>query len=123
MIDLNVNGVRHSVDVASDTPLLWVLREQLSSGTKFGCSIAQCSACTIPSEQTADCVPASRQFAAAAVSKSEPSRARPAAVASVTAWIEYRFPVRLLLQSGQLMSAAALPSEQSHPGRRVSTPP
>ena len=48
MIEFSVNGVRQSVDVEPDTPLLWVIREQLGlTGTKFGCGIAQCGACTI----------------------------------------------------------------------------
>src|ERR1700722_20345268 len=47
-IDLTVNGVRHSVDVAPETPLLWVIRDQLAlTGTKFSCGIAQCGACTL----------------------------------------------------------------------------
>jgi isoquinoline 1-oxidoreductase alpha subunit len=47
-IDLTVNGVRHSVEVAPETPLLWVIREQLGlTGTKFSCGIAQCGACTL----------------------------------------------------------------------------
>jgi len=48
MLNLNVNGVTHSVDVEPDMPLLWVIREQLGlTGTKFGCGIAQCGACTV----------------------------------------------------------------------------
>ena len=48
MIQLTVNGVQQSVDAAPDTPLLWVLRENLSlTGTKFGCGISQCGACTV----------------------------------------------------------------------------
>src|SRR5215813_6630333 len=47
-VDLTVNGVRHSVDVAPETPLLWVVRDQLGlTGTKFSCGIAQCGACTL----------------------------------------------------------------------------
>jgi len=47
-LDLTVNGVRHSVDVTPDTPLLWVIRDQLRlTGTKFSCGIAQCGACTV----------------------------------------------------------------------------
>ena len=45
---ITVNGTRHSVDVDDDTPLLWVLRDNLQlTGTKFGCGIAQCGACTV----------------------------------------------------------------------------
>ena len=48
MIDLTVNGKRHRVDVDADTPLLWVLRENLGlTGTKFGCGMALCGACTV----------------------------------------------------------------------------
>jgi len=48
MIKLLVNGERHQVDVEPDTPLLWVLRDELGlTGTKFGCGIAQCGACTV----------------------------------------------------------------------------
>ena len=48
MYNITVNGVQQSVDVAPDTPLLWVLRENLNlTGTKFGCGIAQCGACTV----------------------------------------------------------------------------
>ena len=48
MIPITVNGKKHQVDVDSDTPLLWALRENLGlTGTKFGCGIAQCGACTV----------------------------------------------------------------------------
>ena len=48
MAELNVNGRTHTVDVEPDTPLLWVIREQLGlTGTKYGCGIAQCGACTV----------------------------------------------------------------------------
>ncbi len=48
MVNINVNGTPHQLDVEDDTPLLWVLREELGlTGTKFGCGIAQCGACTV----------------------------------------------------------------------------
>ena len=48
MAILNVNGVKHAVDAPGDTPLLWIIREYLRlTGTKFGCGIAQCGACTV----------------------------------------------------------------------------
>ncbi|MEX0601465.1 MAG: (2Fe-2S)-binding protein, partial [Rhodothermales bacterium] len=51
---LNVNGTRHQVDVEPDTPILWVLREHLHlAGTKFGCGMAQCGACTVHLDGTA----------------------------------------------------------------------
>ena len=59
MISLNVNGKTHEVDSAPDTPLLWVLREKLKlTGTKYGCGIAQCGACTVhvDGEPTRACV-------------------------------------------------------------------
>ena len=59
MASLNVNGRQHEVDVETDTPLLWVLREQLGlTGTKYGCGIAQCGACTvhIDAEPVRSCV-------------------------------------------------------------------
>jgi isoquinoline 1-oxidoreductase alpha subunit len=54
VITLNVNGVSHSVDAPPDTPLLWVLRDKLNlTGTKFGCGIAACGACTVHVDGTA----------------------------------------------------------------------
>ena len=48
MLSLNINGVDHNVDVEPEMPLLWVIREQIGlTGTKFGCGIAQCGACTV----------------------------------------------------------------------------
>ena len=48
MVNINVNGTSHEIDVEEDTPLLWVLREEIGlTGTKFGCGIAQCGACTV----------------------------------------------------------------------------
>ena len=63
-IDLTVNGVRHSVDVAPETPLLWVIRDQLAlTGTKFSCGIAQCgpARCTLTADRFAPAAFRSRQ--------------------------------------------------------------
>jgi isoquinoline 1-oxidoreductase alpha subunit len=54
MISLNINGKVHQIDADPDTPLLWVLREQVGlTGTKYGCGIAQCGACTVHIDGTA----------------------------------------------------------------------
>ena len=109
-LDLTVNGVRHSVDVAPDTPLLWVIREQLKlTGTKFSCGIAQCGACTVHVNGVAmrSCsVPVS-----AAVGKPvttieglSPDGKHPVQVA----WQELDVPQCGYCQSGMIMSVAAL---------------
>lgn len=111
MIDLNVNGVRHSVDVASDTPLLWVLREQLNlTGTKFGCGIAQCGACTVHlnGQPVRSCVTPVAAAAGAEVRTIEGLAENGRLHPLQAAWIEYQVPQCGYCQSGQLMSAAAL---------------
>lgn len=107
---LTVNGASHTVDVAADTPLLWVVRDSLGlTGTKFGCGIAQCGACTmhIDGVATRTCV-----FpVAGAVGKKittieglSPASDHPVQ----RAWREIDVPQCGYCQSGQLMAAAAL---------------
>lgn len=107
---LTVNGASHTVDVAADTPLLWVVRDSLGlTGTKFGCGIAQCGACTmhIDGVATRTCV-----FpVAGAVGKNittieglSPASDHPVQ----RAWREIDVPQCGYCQSGQLMAAAAL---------------
>jgi aerobic-type carbon monoxide dehydrogenase small subunit (CoxS/CutS family) len=109
-IDLSVNGVKHSVDVAPDTPLLWVIRDTLKlTGTKFSCGIAQCGACTlhIDGRPTRSCsVPVT-----AAVGKQvttieglSPDGTHPVQ----QAWIELDVPQCGYCQSGMIMSVVAL---------------
>jgi isoquinoline 1-oxidoreductase alpha subunit len=116
-LDLTVNGVRHSVDVAPDTPLLWVIREQLKlTGTKFSCGIAQCGACTVHVNGVAmrSCsVPVS-----AAVGKPvttieglSPDGKHPVQVA----WQELDVPQCGYCQSGMIMSVAALLKRNPNP--------
>jgi len=116
-MDLTVNGVRHSVDVAPETPLLWVIRDQLRmTGTKFSCGIAQCGACTVHINDQAvrSCsVPVS-----AAVGKTvttieglSPDGTHPVQLA----WIELDVPQCGYCQSGMIMSVAALLKRRPNP--------
>jgi aerobic-type carbon monoxide dehydrogenase small subunit (CoxS/CutS family) len=80
MINLSVNGKQHSVDVDAATPLLWAIREQLGlTGTKYGCGVAQCGACTvlINGQPQRSCV-----YPVSAVGKQKVERCRNAAIAN-----------------------------------------
>lgn len=114
---LNVNGSDVTVDVDGDTPLLWVLRDDLRlTGTKFGCGIAACGACTI----MVDGVPQrSCQLAvedAGGVEIVTIEAVQSAEMTALqTAWVEHQVPQCGYCQSGQLMSAAALLAETPKP--------
>jgi isoquinoline 1-oxidoreductase alpha subunit len=109
--DLQVNGQRHTVDVAADTPLLWVLRETLGlTGTKFGCGVAQCGACTVHVNGVATraCVtPVSSIPTVARVTTIE-GLSVSGTHALQQAWIAEDVPQCGYCQAGQIMSAAAL---------------
>ena len=108
--DFTVNGGRRSVDVAADTPLLWVLRDNLGlTGTKFGCGIAQCGACTVHVDgvPTRSCVIPVSTVAGKRVTTIEGlSRDRSHPVQR--AWIAEDVPQCGYCQSGQIMAAVAL---------------
>jgi isoquinoline 1-oxidoreductase alpha subunit len=110
MIQLNINGRSQQVDVEPETPLLWVLREQVGlTGTKYGCGVAQCGACTVhlDGEPVRSCsLPAS-----AAVGKRVVTIEGLSANSShpvQKAWVELDVPQCGYCQSGQIMAAAAL---------------
>jgi aerobic-type carbon monoxide dehydrogenase small subunit (CoxS/CutS family) len=109
-LDLTVNGARHSVDVAPDTPLLWVIREQLKlTGTKFSCGVAQCGACTVHIDGRAvrSCsVPVSAAVgkAVTTIEGLSPDGTHPVQAA----WIELDVPQCGYCQSGMIMSVVAL---------------
>jgi isoquinoline 1-oxidoreductase alpha subunit len=109
-IDFTVNGRRQSVDVAPDTPLLWVLRDNLGlNGTKFGCGIALCGACTVHLDgaPTRSCVIPISAVAGKRVTTIEGlSRDRSHPVQQ--AWIAEDVPQCGYCQSGQIMAAVAL---------------
>ena len=114
-----VNGERQTVDVDPTKPLLWVLREQLAlTGTKFGCGIAQCGACTVHIDGVAmrSCVtPVSdvdgRQVTTIEGLSSESGELHPLQ----QAWIDHQVPQCGYCQSGQLMSATALLADNPNP--------
>ena len=109
-IELNVNGKVHTVEVPDDKPLLWVLREDVGlTGTKFGCGIAQCGACTvsIDGNPTRSCILPVSMAAGRAITTIEGAES-PAAVAVRSAWRELDVVQCGYCQSGQMMSAAAL---------------
>ena len=116
-MDLTVNGVRHSVDVAPETPLLWVIRDTLKmTGTKFSCGIAQCGACTVHINGVAmrSCsVPVS---AAAGKDVTSIEGLSPDGTHPVQqAWIELDVPQCGYCQSGMIMSVVALLKRHPNP--------
>jgi isoquinoline 1-oxidoreductase subunit alpha len=109
--DINVNGVKHSVDVDKDTPLLWVLRDVLGfTGTKFGCGIALCGACTVHVDGVPRraCITRIDSIGSAQIRTIESLHTSPIGQALQKAWLDKEVVQCGYCQSGQLMSAAAL---------------
>jgi len=116
-ITLKINGREEQVDAAPGTPLLWVLRDHLKlTGTKFGCGVAQCGACTvhIDGKPTRSCVLPHESLDGAAVTTIE-GLSGSAADAVRNVWIEDDVPQCGYCQSGQIMAASALISENGNP--------
>lgn len=118
MINIQVNGESHSVDATPDTPLLWVLRDNLNlTGTKFGCGIAQCGACTVhlDGKPIRSCVTPISTILDKAVTTIE-SLANGVQFHPVQeAWIERDVAQCGYCQSGQIMSAVALLQDNPNP--------
>jgi isoquinoline 1-oxidoreductase alpha subunit len=118
MLELNVNGTVHRVEVEGDTPLLWVLREQLGlTGTKYGCGIAQCGACTVLLDDAAarSCSITAEAVAGRRITTIEAIEAHPVGRRVVEAWVEHQAPQCGYCQSGQVMAATALLSATPKP--------
>ena len=117
MLTLQINGRTHRVDAEDDTPLLWVLRDNLDmTGTKYGCGIAQCGACTVlvDGQPTRSCVfPASAAAGKKITTIEGLSEDRSHPVQQ--AWIEHDVPQCGYCQSGQIMAAAALLANNADP--------
>ena len=107
---MNVNGVVHDLDVEPDAPLLWVIRDELNlTGTKFGCGVAACGACTVHvnGKATRSCVVPVGSVADARITTIEGlSLGTPTAVQQ--AWIDHQVPQCGYCQSGMIMAVSAL---------------
>ena len=117
-INIKVNGVPHSVDVDDDTPLLWVLRDVLGmTGTKFGCGVALCGACTVHvnGAPTRSCVTPISSIGNKAVTTIEAVGKTPQGKAVQKAWLDVEVVQCGYCQSGQIMSAAALLAAKPRP--------
>ena len=118
MITLDVNGKTLTTDAADDTPLLWVLRDHLNlTGTKFGCGMAQCGACTvhIDGQATRSCVLPVSAVAGKKITTIESVAAEAVGKAVQEAWIAENVPQCGYCQSGQIMSATALLAQNKAP--------
>lgn len=110
MITLTINGARREVSAAPDTPRLWVLRDELGlTGTKFGCGVASCGACTVHLDgvPARSCQSAVGDLEGVEITTIE-GASDAAAKAVRAAWVEIEVPQCGYCQSGQILSAAAL---------------
>jgi aerobic-type carbon monoxide dehydrogenase small subunit (CoxS/CutS family) len=117
MISLTVNGKQYNVDVAADMPLLWVIRDTIGlTGTKFGCGLSQCGACTVHLEGNAirSCTTPVSLAANKKVTTIEGLSPNSSHALQV-AWVAEQVPQCGYCQSGQLMSAAALLAKTPKP--------
>jgi isoquinoline 1-oxidoreductase alpha subunit len=118
MVTLNINGKVHEIDIEPDTPLLWVIREQIGlTGTKYGCGIAQCGACSVHldgavvrscSIRVGDLQPTVRIVTIEGLSDTSSHPVQ-------RAWAELDVPQCGYCQSGQIMAAAALLAQTQRP--------
>ena len=118
MFKLNVNGKTVSVDAEPDMPLLWALREDLQMpGTKFGCGMALCGACTVHVDGQAvrSCVTPISSLEGKKITTIEAMAATRAGKAVQAAWVAHDVPQCGYCQSGQVMSACALLAKNTKP--------
>jgi isoquinoline 1-oxidoreductase subunit alpha len=117
MISLTVNGNGHQLDVEPETPLLWVIRDELAlTGTKFGCGIAQCGCCTvhIDGEAMRSCSIVVGDVAGKSITTIE-GLSRDSRHPVQQAWLAEDVPQCGYCQSGQIMAAAAFLKQNPHP--------
>jgi isoquinoline 1-oxidoreductase alpha subunit len=115
---ININGSPRSVDVDGDTPLLWVLRDVLGmTGTKFGCGMALCGACTVHVDGTAtrSCITTIDSIGDSKITTIEAIGGTPPGAKIQQAWLDLEVPQCGYCQSGQIMSASALLASKPHP--------
>jgi isoquinoline 1-oxidoreductase alpha subunit len=117
-LTLKINGQDHMVEVDGDTPLLWVLRDVLGmTGTKFGCGVGLCGACTVHlnGAATRSCITTVDSVGSSAITTIEAVGETPSGRAIQKAWLDLEVVQCGYCQSGQIMSAAALLAGNSHP--------
>ena len=117
MVNIIVNGTSHQIDVEDDTPLLWVLREEIGlTGTKFGCGIAQCGACTVHvnGEAMRSCSVTVKAVAGKQITTIE-GLSKDSTHPVQQAWSQLDVPQCGYCQSGQIMAAAALLAKTPRP--------
>lgn len=115
---IKVNGTEHSVDVDGDTAVLWVLRDVLGmTGTKFGCGMALCGACTIhlDGQPVRSCITTLDSVGESAITTIEAIGDAPAGQRIQRAWLDLEVVQCGYCQSGQIMSATALIAENADP--------
>ena len=118
MIALDINGKRQNVDVPGETPLLWTLRDELGlTGSKFGCGMALCGACTVHVDGVAvrSCITPIDSIGSSAITTIEAIGATAAGARIQKAWLDREVVQCGYCQSGQIMSASALLASNPHP--------
>ena len=117
-MNLRINGETRELDISADTPLLWALRDVLGlTGTKFGCGIAQCGACTVHLDGTPirSCVTPVSAIGDRAITTIEAVGETPVGAKVQKAWLDVEVVQCGYCQPGQIMSAAALLAVTPHP--------
>jgi isoquinoline 1-oxidoreductase alpha subunit len=115
---LQINNQSHEVQSEGDTPLLWVIRDELGmTGTKYGCGLAQCGACSvlIDGEIVRSCVTPLDSVADRSITTIEAIENDPIGKRVVAAWVAHQVPQCGYCQSGQVMAAIALLKQTAHP--------
>ncbi|BCA28598.1 isoquinoline 1-oxidoreductase alpha subunit [Pseudomonas sp. SLBN-26] len=123
-MELMINGTRRQVDASPDTPLLWVIREELGlTGTKYGCGAAQCGACTVlaDGQPLRACVMPVSAVANMAITTIEAIEQDPVGQRVVEAWVEHQVPQCGYCQSGQVLTATALLKRNARPSQQEIT--
>ncbi|MBD8452749.1 (2Fe-2S)-binding protein [Serratia rubidaea] len=117
-MELNINNKIYQTDADEDTPLLWVIRDDLAmTGTKYGCGLAQCGACAVMVDGQAvrSCVTPLETVAGKKITTIEAIESDDVGQRVVAAWVKHQVPQCGYCQSGQVMAATALLKHNAHP--------